>query len=209
MEDWSYWFSFRMDLNSVSALFGKINEPSVKDELMTLMQGYLQTIAEQNVESSLRQKMGTSDIVQQSFLQVIEHFENFRGESTAQFKAWLKTIVINEIKKSRRSFFTVKRDVKRETTFADQAEPVPSQTSRFATPSTEALASERIETFHAVLQELSGEDAMVIRLRSIEGLTFEEVGQRMNRSKDNVSKLWYRAVIKFEAKLRAILGNSV
>lgn len=78
--------------------------------------------------------------------------------------------------------------------------PVPADQN--LTPSSEAVAAEQVERFHAVLSELPEDYAEVIRLRSIERLTFKEVAKRMERSHDSVTKLWYRAMLQFEAKLR-------
>lgn len=198
-----------MDFNSISALFGRIEEPSVRESLLEMMQSYLTQVANHNVEPSLKQKVGTSDIVQQSSLRVIEHFDQFQGNTTQQFKAWLKKIVVNETHKARRLYFADKRDVRREKSWDggmnDDGTTGPADDQ--STPSSEAIIKERIEIFHHVLQQLSPEDSAVIRLRSIEGLSFKEVGAQMNRSEDNVSKLWCRAVLRFGQKLNAEMGN--
>ena len=194
-----------MDLNSVSALFNRIDEPEVRESLMELMQGYLRQVASINVEASLKQKVGTSDIVQQSFLRVIEHFEQFNGESTQQFKAWLKQIVIHEISKARRGYFTEKRDVNREKSL-DAGYGAWAVHDKLKTPQTNAIDLERIEIFHKVLKKLSPDDATVIQLRSIEGLPFKEIAAQMERTEESTAKLWYRAVLRFEEKLKVEMG---
>ena len=198
-----------MDLNSVSSLFHRLDEPKVRENLLEMMQGYLQVVATNNLEDSLKQKVGTSDIVQQSFLRVIEHFGQFKGTTTPQFKAWLKKVVINEIHKARRGFYTHKRDVSKEksldATLENHATNLP---DKFQTPSSGAIAAERIEIFHRILATMSPDDATVIRLRSIDGLAFREVADRMNRTEESTAKLWYRAVLKFEEKLKIELGGT-
>ena len=192
-----------MDLNSVSSLFRRIDEPEVRENLLELMQGYLHQVASNNLESSLKQKVGVSDVVQQSFLRVIEHFEQFNGKTTPQFKAWLKKIVINEINKIRRGFFTDKRDVSKEKSLPENdTGPHGAVLDKFQTPASNAIAAERIEIFHRILDSMSADDAEVIRLRSIDGLAFKLVAEKMNRTEESTAKLWYRAVLKFEEKLK-------
>ena len=65
------------------------------------------------------------------------------------------------------------------------------------------MAAERRQLFHQVMLELSPEHAEVIQLRSIDELSFKEIGERMDRSEDAVSKLWYRAMLKLEEKLKS------
>ena len=65
------------------------------------------------------------------------------------------------------------------------------------------MAKERIDRFHTALRKLSKDHAEVIRLRNIERLTFKEIGEKMGRSEDAVSKLWYRAILNFEEKFKS------
>ena len=60
----------------------------------------------------------------------------------------------------------------------------------------------------AALQGLSDEHRQVLRLRNWDGLSFAEIGGRLNRSEDAARKLWSRAVEKLQAKLDRITGES-
>ena len=64
------------------------------------------------------------------------------------------------------------------------------------------MAAERVKLFHEILKELSPEHAEIIRLRNLEQLPFKVIGERMERSEDAANKLWYRAMVKFEEKLK-------
>ncbi|MEM7456844.1 MAG: sigma-70 family RNA polymerase sigma factor [Planctomycetota bacterium] len=181
----------------------KDGDESAREQLLAEMRQFLSMLANQNLDRELKQKIGASDIVQLSFLRVVEYFDTFKGKSAAEFRGWLKRIVINEINNSRRSFHTDKRDVKRERTLGplDSRAPGTVAPDPQLTPSSDAMAAERIELFYSVLEELSPEHAEVIRLRSIQELSFKEIGSRMNRSEDAASKLWFRAMTRLEEKL--------
>lgn len=189
-----------VDLNSISLLIprSKKGDSSAREQLLRQIQGYLETVARQKMDGALLQKIGESDIVQLSFLRVIENFEDFRGGTAAEFHGWLKTIVTNEIRNTRRTFHAQKRDVKREKSVADHP-----QTDACLTPSSEAIRTERAELFHQILNMLSDEHAKVIRLRNIQQLSFRDIGLQMDRSEDAVTKLWQRAMLKFEERLSA------
>ena len=198
-----------VDLDSVSILIPKSQQGDgvAREKLLGELQSYLEMVAQQNLQGGLKQKVGVSDVVQMSFVRVLENFENFRGNSRGEFHSWLKSIVINEINKTRRTYATKKRDVSRET-------PIDSPTTAFSahpvdtnnTPCRENMAAERVEVFREVLKELSPQHAEVIQLRRIDELPFKEIAEKMGRSEDSVSKLWYRAMLKLEEKLK-MRGN--
>jgi RNA polymerase sigma-70 factor (ECF subfamily) len=61
-------------------------------------------------------------------------------------------------------------------------------------PSTEALAREQIEELDRALARLPEHYRQVVLMRHREGLSFEAIGQRLERSGEAVRKLWARAV---------------
>ena len=66
------------------------------------------------------------------------------------------------------------------------------------TPSSEAIVVEQIDNFYEIMGKLPTDYAEVIRLRSIARMSFKEVAENMGRTHDSVTKLWYRAILKFE-----------
>ena len=197
-----------IDPGSISLLIpeSRNGQKSAREELFSALKGYLESTAARQVDGSLKRKAGASDIVQASFLKIIENFESFRGETSAELKAWIKTIVRNEANQLRRSFQSEKRDINREILIsppgASSAPPLTPADANL-TPSSDAVKAEQNQRFHEILEELSADNAEVIRLRNIESLSFLEIGERMNRTEQAASQLWYRAILKFEEKLKA------
>ena len=72
---------------------------------------------------------------------------------------------------------------------------------RNPTPSTEAMANEKIELLQSALAKMPEDFAAVIRLRNLEELTFNEIAERMGRSYNAVAKLWQRAIVQLEQQL--------
>ena len=76
------------------------------------------------------------------------------------------------------------------------------------TPGTNAITNERVELFHQALARLPEDYATIIRLRNLEQLPFKEIADRLQRTVDSVSKLWFRAVVKFQQELQQLDDNS-
>jgi RNA polymerase sigma-70 factor (ECF subfamily) len=194
-----------IDVGLVSLLIPqfKAGDTEAREQLVQALQQYLERVADQQMDPATRRKAGASDIVQLSLMRIVEKFDQFRGSTSAELHAWIKRIVINETNKVRRSFHTEKRDMQREISMDRQTESQPERSPQdvHLTPASSALKSERREKFHEVLELLPADYAQVIRLRSLEGLSFREVGERMDRSEDAATQLWYRAMLKFEEKL--------
>ena len=195
-----------VDLDTVRLLVPKAKSGSgdAKNRLLEQIQDYVHVMAKNKLPANLRGKFGTSDIVQQSLAQVIQRFDDFRGESPGQFYAWLRTIVANEARQLHREYNREKRDIRRERSVSmresgSQVGFIPQDAQ--PTPGTNAIATERIQKLNDAIDRLSDNDAAVIRLRSLERLPFKEVAKRMGRSVGAVTKLWYRAILRLEREL--------
>ncbi len=195
-----------IDLDTVSLLVprARLGEEEARDQLLEHVQSYMTLMAKQNSPRHLQGKFGTSDIVQQSLAQVIRGFDGFRGKSKGEFYAWLKVIVTNEAKKLQRDFHRDKRNVLRERPMTTDNSGsgfgfVPADDA--LTPGANAIAAEQIAQLHGALEALPEDYAEVIRLRSLERLSFKDVAEQMNRSLDSVTKLWYRAILKLQQEL--------
>lgn len=203
-----------VNLGSISILIpqSRMGERRAREELFAELKGYLDVIADRNLDAGARQKVGVSDIVQSSFIRVIENFEDFRGQTSGELKAWIKRIVKNEINRVHRTYSTEKRNTKREVSLSPRTDDslaigiTPIDTEE--TPSSGSLKSEQRRRVHDILAQLKPEHAEVIRLRNIESLSYKEIGETMGRSEKSASQLWYRAMVNFEKKLREVGGNS-
>lgn len=196
----------QLDLSSISLLIPptKQGDPVARDQLLTQLQSFLRTSTRKHMDQSLKHKVGESDIIQQSLIQIINHFENFRGKTTAELKGWINTIVANEMNGIRRKFRAAKRDYTLESPIEDKTSTSPGNVPADAqlTPSTHALQQERRQLFYETLRKLSTDHAEIIRLRYIENIPTEEIAKRMNRSPNAVNKLWLRAMFEFEKEIR-------
>ncbi len=172
-------------------------------QLLTLYTNYLKLLVSTQLDNRLRKRVSMSDIVQETFFEAHRDFDQFRGQSTAEFVAWLRKIVVNNILRVvEQHLLTEKRDVRREVSLAEMGRRLEQSTVRLesllteqaTSPSGCAVQREQEVLLADALAELPADYRDVIVLRHIEGLPFEEVGERMKRSSGAVRMLWLRAL---------------
>jgi RNA polymerase sigma-70 factor (ECF subfamily) len=179
-------------------------------QLLESYSRYLTLLARVQIGRRLQGKVDPSDVVQETFLEAHRQIANFRGNSEGELVAWLRRILAGQIALTLRRFLGTKgRDLKLERELAAQLD----QSSEIldgglvasnSTPSQHASRREQALLLADALDRLPEDYREVIILRHLEGLSFAEVSQRMERSEDSVQKLWVRAL----ANLRRSLGGA-
>jgi RNA polymerase sigma-70 factor, ECF subfamily len=181
-------------------------------QLLALYTNYLKLLVSAQLDSRLRARVSPSDIVQESFFEAHRDFAEFRGKSIGEFVVWLRRIVVNNILRVvEQHVQTEKRDVRREVSLEEIGRRLEQSTVRLETllavqaESPSGCASRREDEIRIAdtLAQLPSDYRDVIVLRNIEGLSFEEVAQRMERSAGAVRMLWLRALKKMRDELKS------
>jgi RNA polymerase sigma-70 factor (ECF subfamily) len=188
----------------------KAGDGATLGQLLELYRRYLALLARVQIGQRLQQKADASDIVQETFLEAHRQFPNFRGNSEAQFVAWLRQLLAGCLANLLRRYLGTRgRDVRLEQEIVGALD----QSSMFldrglvaqqSSPSHQAAGREQAVLLADALAQLSDDYREVLVLRHLEGLTFPEVASRMGRSLDSVEKLWMRAL----ARLKPLMGGS-
>lgn len=171
-------------------------------QLLESYRNYLRLLARIEIGRRLQGKADASDVVQETFLDASRYFANFRGQAEGQFVAWLREILAGALANLvRRYFGTQARDVRLERTLAtdlDQSSQALGQmlADPCSSPSQHAIRGEQTFVIAEALARLPEDYQTVIVLRHLEGLTFPQVAERMERSVDSVEKLWLRGVTR-------------
>jgi RNA polymerase sigma-70 factor, ECF subfamily len=166
---------------------------------------YLLLVAERDLDPDLRAKGGASDLVQQTFLEAHGAFGQFRGGSEDEVLAWLRQLLRNNLIDFARLYrATAKRGMDRELPLA--AADTPSQegggvTAETLSPSGHAMARERDDAMRAAMGRLPESYRAILRLRHEDGLGFDEIAKRMDRTPEAVRKLWARAVYRLQQEV--------
>jgi RNA polymerase sigma-70 factor (ECF subfamily) len=179
-------------------------------ELLTSYRKYVIFLARTQLHHHLQGKADPSDVAQEVFLAAHGNIADFRGESAAEFGAWLRGILSNTLAMHVRKFLgTQKRDPRLEQQLdqglASVSGLLQSQIAGDMTsPSQHFARNEAFLQLAEALERLPQDYRQVIVLRHVEGLPFAEVAKAMGRSVDSVEKMWVRAL----AKLKTTMGEA-
>ena len=178
----------------------RIGSIASQNDLLAELRSYLLAIANEQFNERLQGKLGPSDIVQQSMIRAVGNFGDYRGQSEAEFRGWLRQIVINETRQAHRGHAADKRDYRREQELhADEsAAAIREPVDQNLTPATHTLALEQSEAIKRLVSQLPENYQTVIRLRNWEELSFEEIAQRTGMSVSGAAKVWYRALVEIQ-----------
>jgi RNA polymerase sigma-70 factor (ECF subfamily) len=184
-------------------------DPRLLDVLFGQCRNYLGIVARAQVESWLRAKVDASDLVQQTLLEAYRDFHKFRGTTEAEWLAWLRQILAHNAANFVRHYRgTAKRQAQREVALAQPAGGTVAfrggdPADQGESPSQQLLRKEREWQLAEALAQLTTDHREVILLRNLERLSFDEVAQRMGRSRPAAQMLWMRAIHKLQDVLAA------
>ncbi|MEO2048303.1 MAG: sigma-70 family RNA polymerase sigma factor [Pirellulales bacterium] len=172
-------------------------------ELFDAAKGYLSLVAQQSLNDELGQKLGGSDLVQETFLAAQNNFGQFRGTTGAELLTWLRAILANNVMLHYRHYCcTQKRDITREQSFENACiSPADLASPKTDTPSQIISRQEDRSQVEAAIGKLTPNSQLVLRMRHQQGLNFHEIAHRMDRTEGAVRQLWYRAFDQLIKKL--------
>ena len=170
---------------------------------------YLVKIASDELGSELRPKEGVSDIVQNTFVEAMKDFDGFTGQTRVEWKAWLRTIFVNNLRQVVRTYRRVaKRAISREVSFeqvkaADREEA--SLIEFDSSPSSRMIKSEMIEALQQALGRLPEREHLVLSMRFRDQATYEQIGRRLGCSTVAARNAWIKAMdrVRLEVNTRS------
>jgi RNA polymerase sigma-70 factor (ECF subfamily) len=178
-------------------------------QLLEQYRNYLELLARLQISRRLRGKIDADDLVQDTLLEAYAAFAQFRGTTEAELAGWLRKILTsNAVSLARRYYKTQRRDVRLERELAHELEQSSAVLDHAliapqSSPSQQAAKREQAVLLADALKRLPNDYREAIILRQLEGLSFPEVAQRMERSLDSVKKLWMRALTRLRQVLEA------
>lgn len=174
--------------------------------LLELYRNYLKLVARSLIGVALRVKLEPSDLVQETFLKAHRDFAGFAGRSEGELVAWLRRTLsrtlADQVKHHRRKG----RDHHRQESLdllLDRSDAAIHQAlaSQAASPSEGASRREQAVLLADAVTQLPPDYREVFILRTLEHVPFEEIAERMGRSKGAVRMLWARALERLNRSL--------
>ncbi len=151
----------------------------------------------------IRDSAEVEDVCQEAFIKAYRALPSFRGESA--FYTWLYRIGINTAKnylvsQGRRAPTRTEFDAEEAESFEDA-----SQLRDINTPESLFLSKQIGQTVNSAIDSLPDELKTAIVLREIDGLSYEEIAERMDCPIGTVRSRIFRAREVVAAKLRPLL----
>jgi RNA polymerase sigma-70 factor (ECF subfamily) len=155
---------------------------------------YLKGVAAAILDERVAGKVDPSDVVQQALLASFAGFDQFRGATVEDLKAWLIAIVRNQARQAGRFWNQDRREVGREQRLPSESGSRPDLAGSSSDPAEKAERKERTRHVLAALDRLPAEEAEIVRLRNFESLTFIEIAGRLECSETAARERWVAAL---------------
>jgi len=154
----------------------------------------------------VRQSQDAEEVVQQSFLRVLEHLDGFREE--AGFATWLMRIATNHalaLLRRRASHPTISLD---DSSRDEEDLPRPQFVAEWRRPPQEIVADrEARQWLTKALDELDAKYSIVFVLRDLEGYSTQETAEILHLSENNVKIRLLRARLMLRERLTRVFGE--
>jgi RNA polymerase sigma-70 factor (ECF subfamily) len=183
----------------------RAGSPEALGRLLEEYQNYLLLVAHREIGPDLRAKAGASDIVQETFLEAQRDFHRFEGSTPAEFRGWLRRLLLNNMANVARRFTgTGKRDPRREVVLGrDDSTAGLQLAADLPTPSRILVAEEEQRELLSAIDRLPSHYRDAILFRHRDGMSYAEIGEKLGRTPEAVRKLWARAVELLQELLEA------
>jgi RNA polymerase sigma-70 factor (ECF subfamily) len=176
--------------------------------LLERYRAYLQLLARRQLDGPLRRKCDSSDLVQQTLLQAHEKLDQFRGQTEAELKAWLRKILANVLNNKLEEFGARKRDLARERSLEAELDESASRLEgwlidRQPSPGEEAEQHEQLLRLLEALDRLPDNQREAVELRHLQEWSLERIAEKMGCTREAVAGLLQRG----RARLKELLAD--
>lgn len=175
-------------------LDAKNGDTEALGQLLDQHRDQLRRIAESELSERLSKRVDASDVVQQTYLSVCRKVDQFQGQNTEEFVAWLFQIHRHNIKDAARYHTTsAKRDINSEQSANVEIVATGHEES---TPSHKAIKNEEEQQLLELIDRLPEDQGRAVEMRHVQGLSLNEIAKRMDRSNLAVASLLKRGLEK-------------
>jgi len=188
----------------------KQGDESALDQLCRAYGERVRRIIRLHIGKELRSKLESMDLVQDAFISALRGLEGFTYKSEGDFLRWISKIAENRIRDNLDKLHANKRYVRKEIPLKDNGQSSQDSFIRdFApadstTPSMIISKREELDKLEKAIDKLKPEYKEVITLTKVEGLSYEEVGNRLGKSADAVRMLLSRAMVALSSVFEEI-----
>jgi len=169
---------------------------------------YLLAVITRLMGSELRRTLEPTDVLQETLLTAAARFDEFHGTKEYELRAWLAATARRKLVDLARHNGRLKRALKRRLSLDEQQAPGGESiadilTADLCTASQVAMNNEITGRLKDALTKIDAQEASVLHMRYVEGLSFDEIGRRIGTGRNGVRGIVARAL----TSLRRILPS--
>ena len=168
-------------------------------EIVAKYEPYLRMLARTQMRRAYQAKLGASDMVQQAMLQAVQGLDGFRGNTEAEFRAWLRQILARHLCHLDRDLHRDKRDIRREQSMEQKLAQSSMRLENLLagsgpTASQQFAIGENVLQIADAINRLPESQAEAVRLHYLDDMKLSEVAKRMEKSTGAVAGLLHRGM---------------
>ena len=149
------------------------------------------------VSPEKRHLLDTDEILQETFLAAFRDLSSFQYRSPGSFMSWLSRITDHIITDAARYHDRQKRHAEEVLRFRSESNPAGPEPVDSKTPSRLLAEKQAVETLLEKLNSLPEDYRQAILLAKVEGLSTQEMAERLGKSREAVALLLHRAIQRF------------
>ncbi len=178
----------------------KGGDESALDQLCRVYAERVRWMVRLRMGKKLRRRLDSMDVVQDALLHALGGIEDFTYENEGDFVRWLSRIAENVLRDHWDRLHAEKRDIRREVPLGNAGRTTAGRLSRVpwpvatTTPSVIMSRKEDLARLEKAVDALKPKYKEVIVLTKIEGLGYQEIGNRLGKSSEAIRKLVSRAM---------------
>lgn len=185
------------DNDDSQADFGKLlaaakeGDREALDAILVMTEERLRRVVDRRLGHKLRASTRRSDVLQNSYLAVIDSLPRFEGDSPDDFVSWVARMIENDIRRQNRWFGAGKRRAPSRTSQRNLLAGILTEPVR--TPSAEYSRNEERQAVREAMCRLEADHARVIELSIFEELPHKVIAEQMGRTEGACRMLLLRA----------------
>ncbi len=177
---------------STAALLSRLRggDSDARDELFTRYLPRLKRLAHGRAPQGGQSITDTDDLVQMTLLRALSHVDHFEPRHEGAFLAYLRQIMLNQIRDEVRRMHRSPRQQEIDRTITDPA----------MSPLEKAMGREMLERYDAALAHLAPDQREAIVLRLEMGFTYQEVADALGRPGSTAARMLIQRALARLAK---------
>jgi RNA polymerase sigma-70 factor (ECF subfamily) len=182
-------------------ILAKDGDRCALDQLCGVYGERIRRIIRLRMGKELRSKLESMDLVNEALMCAVRDLKEFTYQNEGDFLRWLAQIAENRILDNLDKLHAGKRDIRKESPLDIKTSKGTNGRNRVlqlaisTTPSVILSKKEQLDKLESAIDKLRPEHKQVILLAKIEGLSYKEVADRLNKSTDMVGYLLSRAMM--------------